>query len=293
MDNIENFVELKKIDLKKSLALNEQWVQNIIEQNPKLLGLGDLSVIKREKFQSSGGKLDFLMEDDGETRYTIEIQLGNTNPEHIIRTLEYWETEKTRNPNNEHVAVLIAEEITDRFYNVIQLFRGCLPIIAIKMTCIEVAEKKYSLIFTKIIDKISKENEDEYKDLVDTNKDYWINRSNTKMVGVVDKLFKIFHELNDDTKNYELKYNKHYIGICKNSIANNFISFKPQKQFVRLKIRGIRSSEQDAILDNTNFDYKYKDNCYYITVTELNLNNDNDINIIKIMMEEALREFDK
>lgn len=293
MDNIENFVEMKKLDMSKNSTLNEQWVQNIIEANPKLLGLGDLNVIKREKQQYSGGRLDFLMEDDDDTRYTIEIQLGRTNPEHIIRTLEYWDIEKTRNPNNEHVAVLVAEEITDRFYNVIQLFRGCLPIIAIKMTCIEVSDNKYSLIFTKIIDKISKENEDDYKDLVDTNKDYWINKSNIKMVNVVGKLFNIFHELNDDTKNYELKYNKHYIGICKNSIANNFIYFKPKKQFVRLRIKGTRSSEQNAILDSTNFDYKYKDNYYDITVTEANFGNDSDINVLKTMMNEALKEFDK
>lgn len=42
----------------------------------------------------------------------------------MIRTIEYWDIERKRYPQYEHCAVIIAEDITSRFLNVIQLFNG-------------------------------------------------------------------------------------------------------------------------------------------------------------------------
>ena len=46
---------------------------------------------------------------------------------HIIRTIEYWDIERKRYPQYEHCAVLVAEDITSRFLNVISLFNGTIP----------------------------------------------------------------------------------------------------------------------------------------------------------------------
>ena len=43
----------------KSLGLDEKWLQDRIEEDTSLLGLGDLHVIKRERTQPSGGRIDF------------------------------------------------------------------------------------------------------------------------------------------------------------------------------------------------------------------------------------------
>jgi hypothetical protein len=89
------------------------------------LGLGDLSLRQSEKRQQSGGRLDMLLQDDdSDTRYTVELQLGRVDETHIVRTIEYWDTERKRNPNYKYVAVIIAEDITNRFFNVISLFNG-------------------------------------------------------------------------------------------------------------------------------------------------------------------------
>ena len=61
---------------------------------------------------------------DNDGCYEIEIQLGATDPSHIIRTVEYWDTEKKRYPQYDHCAVIVAEEIIGRFMNVISLFNG-------------------------------------------------------------------------------------------------------------------------------------------------------------------------
>jgi hypothetical protein len=63
----------------------------------------------------------------------VELQLGSTNETHIIRTIEYWDIECKRYPQYDHCAVIIAEEITSRFLNVISLFNGALPLIALQM----------------------------------------------------------------------------------------------------------------------------------------------------------------
>ena len=69
-------------------------------------------------------------EDD--SMYEVEVMLGDTNESHIIRTIEYWDNEKRKWPHRQHTAVLVAETITRRFFNVIQLFSHAVPIIAIQ-----------------------------------------------------------------------------------------------------------------------------------------------------------------
>ena len=89
-------INSEKISLKDYPGINESAIQEFIFNNPSVLGLGDLIPIQRENIQPLGGKLDLLLADsDGVARYEVEIQLGATDPSHIIRTIEYWDTEKS------------------------------------------------------------------------------------------------------------------------------------------------------------------------------------------------------
>src|SRR5690606_29330292 len=117
------------ISLKNSAEYNEKWLQARIEEDPSLLNLGELEFVHTEKIMVGGGRLDTILKDiNTNRRYEIEIQLGKTDESHIIRTLEYWDIERKRNPQVEHCAVIIAEDITSRFLNVISLFNGYVPI---------------------------------------------------------------------------------------------------------------------------------------------------------------------
>jgi len=129
-------LELKKVTPTRLrlLGLDERWLQVRIEEDPSLLGLGDINVVRREKSQPSGGRLDFLMYDpDRELRYEVEIMLGVLDESHIIRTIEYWDIERQRFPAYDHRAVIVAEEITARFFNVIRLLNRAVPVIAIQL----------------------------------------------------------------------------------------------------------------------------------------------------------------
>lgn len=219
-----NLVTKEKISLKNNPEIKEDLIQSFIFDDPKVLGLGDLTPIQRERIQPQGGRLDVLLADDNGTRYEVELQLGATDPSHIIRTIEYWDTEKKRYPQYDHCAVIIAEEITSRFMNVISLFNGTIPLIAIQVSAYKV-ENDILLTFTKVMDRVSL-GTDEEDDFEITDRKYWENKSTTKILKTVDD---IFNSLSGFVNGYELKYNKFYIGLSKDGLAKNFISFKPKK----------------------------------------------------------------
>lgn len=91
-----------------------------MDEDPSLLGLGELVVKDKERIQPRAGRLDFLLQDpETNRRYEVEVQLGKTDEAHIIRSLEYWDIERKRYPQYEHTAVIVAEDITSRYPNIV------------------------------------------------------------------------------------------------------------------------------------------------------------------------------
>ena len=244
---------LERIYLKNNPQINEDVIQKFIFDNPAVLGLGDLTAIQREKIQPLGGRLDILLADDDGNRYEVEIQLGSTDPSHIIRTIEYWDTEKKRYPQYDHCAVIVAEEITGRFMNVISLFNGSIPLIALQLSAFQTGDD-ISLVFTKIIDRIDL-GTDEEEELVTTDRNYWENvKSTPNMMKIVDS---IYEDLGELVSEYELKYNKFYIGLSIDGVARNFIAFQPLKKFMYLRFKGNEDEEINSTLDNAGLEYSY------------------------------------
>ena len=114
---MEMYVKAKIVSLKNHLEFTEKWVQARIAEDPSIIGLGELSLKDSERPQPSGGRLDLLLHDpDSNTRYEVELQLGKSDESHIIRTIEYWDYQRKKFPQYKHCAVLIAEDITSRFF---------------------------------------------------------------------------------------------------------------------------------------------------------------------------------
>ena len=83
------FVKPERIFLKNHADLNEKWIQEIIADDPSVLGLGELILKDKERHQRGAGRLDLLLQDpESPTRYEVELQLGKTDESHIIRTIE-------------------------------------------------------------------------------------------------------------------------------------------------------------------------------------------------------------
>jgi hypothetical protein len=241
-------VKLESISLKRSDRLKERWVQDQIADDPSILGLGDLALKDKERMQPNAGRLDLLLYDQ-ETlkRYEVEVQLGATDESHIIRTIEYWDIERKRYPQYEHAAVIVAEEITSRFLNVIQLFNGAIPLIALKLTAYKVGDE-YAITFVKVLDEITYGLVDEDEPLAEpTDRGFWESKRGTKKtLATTDELLKLIHDVEPKAT---LKYNKHYIGLGVDGAPLNFVTFMPRKAHVIMTFKLPKTKEFDEQLE--------------------------------------------
>ena len=244
---MNNFTRSERFSLKLHASLNEQWVQGLIAADPAILGLGDLVLRDKERIQPRAGRLDLLLQDAEKRRYEVEVQLGPTDEAHIIRTIEYWDIERKRYPQYEHCAVLVAEDITSRFLNVISLFNGSIPLIALQMQALKVGEHT-TLIFTKVLDELSRGlvEEDEDAEAAPADRAYWEKKGAT--VQLADELLGIVHEIDPSL---ELRYNRYYIGLSKDGQPFNFAQFRPRKSTINLEINVPQSDDIDKKIDES------------------------------------------
>ena len=242
-------VMAQKISLKNHPEIHEDAIQQFIFDNPSVLGLGEISPIRREKVQPSGGRLDLLLGDD-EVRYEVEIMLGATDPSHIIRTIEYWDNERKRYPQYDHCAVIVAEEITGRFMNVISLFNGAIPLIALQMSATKHGDN-INLDFVRVIDRITTGSDDD--DSENASRDYWAKK--TEKMNIVDKIYGVVKEYNSAM---ELKYKKSRICISKGDSYFNTFLFYPRQKNVKLVIKCPENKSFTEGFENTGLDYEYR-----------------------------------
>lgn len=246
-------VKLKTISLKNHSQYDERWLHEVIADDPSILNLGDVVVKDRERIHPGAGRLDMLLQEaDGHGRFEVEIQLGTVDESHIIRTIEYWDIERKRYPQYDHTAVIIAENITSRFLNVISLFNGFIPIMALQVSAIETSEG-VGLYFTKVLDTVRLGYIDEDEETAElTDRNYWESKRGTqKTVKLADQILEITKEF---ISSIEQSYNKYYIGFWVEGKPLNFAICRPQKNALRLEIKLPKADEYDEIISSSGLD---------------------------------------
>jgi hypothetical protein len=267
------YTRAEKVSLRFHPELSERWVQSLIEKDPKILGLGDLEIRAREKRHAKAGRLDLLLQDGNQRRYEAEIQLGATDESHIIRTIEYWDIERRTYPQYEHCAVIIAEDITSRFLNVISLFNGTIPLIAIQMQALTVGSA-FTLVFTKVLDELKRGvvDEDEEAEAAPTDRLYWEQKATKETVAMADEMLALIHTFD---KSFELRYNKHYIGLARNNQPMNFAVFRPRKNTTNVGIQLSISDDIDKKLADAGLDileFDARNSRYRISLGKTDIN---------------------
>lgn len=224
---LNNQLKLRKASPERlrSIGLDESWLQDQIVRDPSLLGLGELHVIQREKSQPTGGRIDFLMYDpESETRYEVEVMLGAVDESHIIRTIEYWDIERQRYPTLEHRAVIVAEEITSRFFNVIRLLNRAIPILAIQLSAFHLGDEVV-LHFTRVSDTYefgAEPEEDEPAEQVDRG--YWEKKAKPESLAVVESIKALTPTEKGPVR---ITFNKFHIAL--GTSGYNFYWFHPRR----------------------------------------------------------------
>jgi hypothetical protein len=241
------------VSIKDHPQWNEALIQQMIADDPSLLGLGPLLLRDKERTQPHKGRLDILLQsEDGNTWYEVEVQLGPTDESHIIRTIEYWDVERKRYPDLQHVAVIVAEDITSRFFNVIGLFNQAIPMIALKMSAVRLGDRT-ALIFTRVLDYERKGIElvGEYQS---ADRAFWDSRASEATMKAMDRIIHIARESNPSI---ELKYNKGYVGTLADGSVSNFLTFHPKKKALNLGIYMSSTPENDKLCQDAGFDVDY------------------------------------
>jgi hypothetical protein len=263
------FIKPERISIANHAEYREKWVQDRIAEDPSILGLGDLVLKDKERSQPRAGRLDLLFQDaELTTRYEVEIMLGSTDESHLIRTIEYWDVERKRYPQYDHYAVIVAEDITSRFLNVIGLFNGFIPLIALQMSALKF-DDQITLVFTKVVDAVSLglDNEEEEVQAA-TDRNFWETERGTKeTVALADEMLDLIRTF---APHMELKYNKFYIGLAKDGQSNNFAIFFPKKSSFHTNIYLASSPEIDQQLEGAGvdvMDYDKRGRAYRLRLT--------------------------
>lgn len=226
------YTKHERIRLKSHPTFNEKWLQDRIVEDPAILGLGDLAFIDRERRQERAGRLDLLLGDiDQNQRFEVELMLGATDESHIIRCIEYWDIERRRYPGYDHFAVIVAEDITSRFLNILSLFSGSIPLIAIQLAAIQI-QNQVALHFTKVLDqRLLRQEDDEPGSAQTADRAYWENRGSQETVAQADQILEMVNAV--ATQRYSPNYARNYIGLLDGNQSFGFVRVRPRKKYLR------------------------------------------------------------
>jgi len=283
------YVKHQKLLLKTHPEFDEKWLQEKIAEDPSILGIGELILKDKERNQPGAGRLDLLFQDpDSNLRYEVELQLGKTDESHIFRTIEYWDLERKRYPQYDHVAVLVAEDITSRFLNIISLLNGFIPLVAIQLNTIQIGDQ-ITLIFTVVLDHRLGLAQDEEDEQEITDRIYWEKRSSKTTVYMADEVLRLLKSLDQDL---DLKYNKFYISVSKDNKPYNFVIFRPKKTSLRIEPKLKKAEEIEIMLDSADLDvleYDVRNQRYRIHFSKDEI--EKHERLLKEILARAYREF--
>lgn len=241
-------LELKKIApiSLRDLGLDEKWLQQQILDDPTLLGLGELEIAGREHRQPIGGRIDFLMrEPQTDTYYEVEVMLGSLDESHIIRTIEYWDIERQRRPQFDHRAVIVAEQITSRFFNVLRLLNRAVPIIAVQLSAFRYDDASIVLHPVTVLDVMEEITDPDVVDQVEqADRAYWEKKAVPTSLAVMDRAVELLRSANLEPR---LTYNRYHIAV--GTTGYNFCWFHPRKStgYCHVELRVASEQREGAI----------------------------------------------
>lgn len=278
----------KKVFIRNS-GKDEYWLQDLIFDKPSILGLGELVPISREKKQSSGGKIDILLKNpEDNSMYEVEVMLGETDPSHIIRTIEYWDIEKRRYPQRQHFPVLVAESFSKRYFNVIQILSLNIPMIAIQAGLIDVGDRTI-IHFSKILDIYEEQTEVDETNVV--KEATWSKDANWTLQ-TAKHLLSI---INSTGSNLHLNFTRSYVALVNNK-GNMYWLYKRAEPISYL---GFREKDEEKaelikkILDQAAIQFTYNKWQEFVTTIDqdfITKHKDLLIKIHKIRFEQEVTQ---
>ncbi|MBX9646421.1 MAG: hypothetical protein K2X57_05120 [Xanthobacteraceae bacterium] len=127
--------------------------------------------------------------------------------------------------NQTHRAVIVAENITSRFFNVLRLLNRSVPVIAVQLSAFKLDDSSIVLHAVTVLDVVEETIEEGAPEQAEeTDRAYWEKRRDPASLSVMDK---IVAALKNAEIQPRLAYNKHHIAL--GSTGNNYCWFHPRK----------------------------------------------------------------
>jgi hypothetical protein len=164
--------------------------------------------------------------------------------------------------------VIVAEEITSRFLNVISLFNGTIPLVAVQMRAVQSGEA-VALLFTTVLDHVRLglvDDDEQVREVAD--RAYWEARSSKASLAIADELLNLVRAIDPSLA---LNYNKFYIGLARQGRPDNFVVFHPKKNFLRVAPRLDRDMALEQSIEAAGLDvmeYSEREGRYRIRLSK-------------------------
>ncbi len=136
------------------------------------------------------------------------------------------------------MAVLVAEDITSRFLNVMALLAGNIPLIAMQMNALKV-DDKLVLHFARVLDQTELRSDDEFElgdraggGIVETDRAWWEQRSTPAILAVCDELLQMVTEASG--RPHRMRYRKKAIGLVAEGDASRHVWCQPKKSLLHV-----------------------------------------------------------
>ncbi len=142
------------------------------------------------------------------------------------------------------------------------------------MTALRVSDNQVSLVFTKVLDLLVLGTDEEDR-AEPTDRPYWESKATPQTMKLVDRLHSLVEEQDDGVT---LKYNKYYIGLAKDNVADNYILMRPLKKKLNVELRIPRSVEITEMIDEYGVDrlsYDTRNRRYRIGISSASMIDEN------------------
>ena len=134
-----------------------------------------------------------------------------------------------------------------------------------------------TLVFTKVVDLVTRGLVDEEELVPPTSRKDWEEKTSHGTLSLIDQLFTSVKQLDPSL---ELKYNKYYVGLAKDGQADNFVSFRPQKNGLILRVKIPKSEDIENKLGQAGLEtreYNSRSNYYPIQIGKEDVQNHSDL----------------
>jgi len=168
-------------------------------------------------------------------RYEVKIVLGKTDPSHIVRCIEYWDVERRRYPGYEHIAVLIAEDVTSRFLNVLSLMAGNVPMIAIQLNALKIGEHLV-LDFVHVLNQTSLRNDDTNGGSgTEVPRSFWDAKVGPEIMSIAEGVCELAKEFSD--REFIMACSKSHIAISEPGTRCRLAFVHPKQRYAHLSVK--------------------------------------------------------